>query len=89
MGVHGGFCRCIGGDDLACGLLHVQQRPVVWRRGITIIAAIAVNILFRSWQTLLVIGLFTTQERMIHPPQEFADQVSRYRHQRQSRTSSS
>ena len=56
---------------------------------VTIIAAIAVNILFRTWQTLLVIGLFTTQERMIHPPQEFVDQVSRYRHQRQSRTSSS
>jgi hypothetical protein len=38
------------------------------------------NQVFRAWQTMLVIGLFTEQPRLLTPPAQYAEQVSQYRH---------
>lgn len=55
-----------------------------WFAGIVcvVICLVAVNILFRSWQLMLVIGLFTEQKRQLIPPPEYAEQVAQYRNRR-------
>ncbi len=57
-----------------------------WFAGIVVaaISLILINQVFRSWQTMLVLGLFTEQKRLLTPPAEFAEQVSQYRRQRTS-----
>jgi hypothetical protein len=57
-----------------------------WFAGIVVVAIslILINQVFRSWQTMLVLGLFTEQKRLLTPPPEFAEQVSKYRRKRTS-----
>ena len=52
-----------------------------WFAGIIIIflSLILLNQIFRSWQLMLVIGLFTEQPRLLEPPEEYKEQVSKYR----------
>jgi len=55
-----------------------------WFAGLVVvfIFLVLLNQIFRSWQLMLIIGLFTEQPRLLEPPPEYQDQVSKYKRQK-------
>ena len=79
----------VGAAGLAGGIWLAIYRTFgdgQWFAGIVVvgICLIMINQVFRAWQTMLVIGLFTEQPKVLTPPPEFAEQVSQYRRRRPS-----
>lgn len=79
----------VGAAGLAGGIWLATFRTFgdgQWFAGIVVavICLIMINQVFRAWQTMLVIGLFTEQPKLLTPPAEYAEQVSQYRHNRRS-----